>query len=83
MVRKGKKDFFEVMIAETKNSSTTMWKILNKLLPNERNKPLPNIIEYDGIEYDDGKTMAEAFNKHFTSVGRRVTQGLTGTNRDF
>ncbi len=42
---------------------------------------MPNIIEYDGNEYDEAKTMAEAFNKHFTSVGRRVTEGLTGTFR--
>ena len=75
--RKGKKDYFDVMIAESKNSNTTLRRVLDKLLRSSKGRKLPTSVEYEGSEYDDMKGMAEAFNKHFVSVGSKVTQGLS------
>ncbi len=81
LCRKGKKDYFEVMIAESKNSNTTLWRVLDRLLPCSKGRKLPNTVEYEGTEYDDMKGMAEAFNKHFVSVGRKVTEGLSSESK--
>ncbi len=46
MNRKGKKEYFEIMIAESKNSCSAMWKVLDKLLPGKKNTQMPKVIEY-------------------------------------
>jgi len=75
--------------AQTKSPHSELrktWQLINDALPTnkqKKNKKTINKIVTDGKKIEDFASIAEAFNQHFTTVGKTLSEKITAPSQYF
>ena len=64
------------MIDDNSNNLKGMWKIINKILDKRSNYSPPLLIIHEGQRVEKPAEIAEAFNRHFTSIGPKLAENI-------
>ena len=75
-IRKAKCNYNKKLIQENSDNPKTFWKTINKILPNEKKKRVPSVINIDGNLIIDRNKIANAFNLYFIGSVVRLTAFL-------
>ena len=76
-MRKTREQYFRDKCKEYRQSTSKLWKLINKLSNKENDKT--NLIEYlkiDNVEIYNGKVIAEELAKHFANVGKNFAEKI-------
>ena len=74
-----KREYFNGLINENADDPSKIWFTIRKLIP-KRNKNSLREIVHDGLHLSDSSSVANCFNKFFTSVGSRLRNALHPRN---
>ena len=83
LIRKSKKLLFNSEISAANGDSKKIWKIINENMNNVTNQnPIGPILVNDQL-ITDNKEMANQFNLHFSSVGKKVAERIPESSNHF
>ena len=74
-VAKCKSEYNLNLINEYKNNSGRLWNTVNDVTA-RKNVSRPSCIKADGVTYTESKSIAEAFNLHFKTIGSNLADLL-------
>ena len=74
-VAKCKSEYYLNLINENKNNSGRLCKTLNDVIA-RKNVSIPSSFKTDGVTYTEPKSIAEAFNLYFTTIGSKLADLL-------
>ena len=78
--RHDKYNFYKKLFEKIGNNSRNLWSVLNGLIGKSRNKhTITSILDRDNL-LTDSKSIANCFNNHFVSAGKKVQEGITKVN---
>lgn len=75
--KQAKRNYFERLLNNTSHSK--LWKNVNAILGKSQSKSQLSL-EIDGNRITDSKTICEAFNDHFSTIGLTLAENITKTN---
>ena len=75
-LKKAAVSYYSNMIDDNSNNPKGMWKIINKILDKRSNYSPPLLIIHEGQRVEKPAEIAEAFNRHFTSIGPKLAEKL-------
>ena len=70
-----KSEYYLNLINEYKNNSGRLWNTVNDVTA-RKNVSRPSCIKADGVTYTESKSIAEAFNLHFRTIGSNLADLL-------
>ena len=76
-MRRTREQYFRDKCSEYRQSTSKLWKLINKLSNKENDKT--NLIEYlkiGNVEIYSGKVITEEFAKHFAQVGKTFAEKI-------
>ena len=82
IMRKTREQYFRDKCKEYRQSTSKLWKLINKLSNKENDKT--NLIEYlkiDNVEIYNGKIISEELAKHFANVGKTYAEKIPSSLR--
>jgi Reverse transcriptase (RNA-dependent DNA polymerase) len=82
LVRASKKLHISNKLTENAKNPKKMWEILNEITKGKKGECKIEKIKVNDAELTDPKQIAEEFNKFFTSVGTKISEGIPLTNLD-
>ena len=68
-----KSKYFCNLIEESKSDSQKMWSTIKKVLPTNVTQQEVSSVMYNNKTYTNDKDIASVFNKHFSSIGHKLT----------
>ena len=75
-IRKLRSDYYYKKIEESTGDLKTTWKILKEVINKDQKTAEINKINVDSETVIDKKTISEALNQHFVSIGERLAGGI-------
>ena len=75
-LKKAAVSYYSNMIDDNSNNPKGMWKIINKILDKRSNYSPPLLIIHEGQRVEKPAEIAEAFNRHFTSIGPKLAENI-------
>ena len=75
-LKKAAASYYSNMIDDNSNNPKGMWKIINKVLDKHSNHSPPSSIIHEGQRVEKPAEIAEAFNRHFTSIGPKLAENI-------
>ena len=84
LIKKAKKFFYRDEINNANGNSKRIWSTINHALnkPTEMSQVIDKII-YNGDTLNDPKSIADAFNLHFTNIGNNTANSVPIVEKDF
>ena len=70
-----KSEYYLNLINENRNNSGRLCKTLNDVIA-RKNVSIPSSFKTDGVTYTEPKSIAEAFNLHFRTIGSNLADLL-------
>ena len=77
-IRLAKKRYFEDLFSRIRNNARKTWSVIRSIISQKSESGRVDIqsLVVDGVTLTDGRDIAEAFNVHFSSVGKKIDQSL-------
>ena len=73
LIRKSKKDYYINYFASFKENSKKLWSGVKEIIDNNVNNKIPILnIQVNGKLISDNKTIANSFNKYFTTIANKL-----------
>ena len=82
-IRKVKSDYYHSCIESNECNQSGMWQIVNQLTSLKTKSTCINQINSNGVLTNDSDEIAEAMNKHFTSIGPLLSDTIPNTGTCF
>ena len=76
IIRQARKKYFENSFNRYNNNIKNTWKTLNQLMGRKKSQSLPCTFSLDGINESNPKTIANAFNEHFSTVAIKLDASI-------
>ena len=84
-IRIAKQKYYDKLFDDIKNNIKKTWQTINSIMSRnvtKKNQCIKSLI-VDGITLHDDTEIAEAFNKHFSTVGKTIDESLPNLNNQF
>ena len=85
MMRKAQEEYYKDLFDEKQNGMKQMWKHLGVMLNPKRSKG-PHMIKRllsDGTNITENNAIAETMNKHFCTIGNKLTSKILKSQKSF
>ena len=85
IIRKSKCNYYKNYFDNNIKNSKSIWKGINELIENRKSSRGNDTIslKIEGIEVSNANTIAEEFNKHFTSIADKIRSNIALADADF
>ena len=83
-IRAAKRQHYFHSFQQHENDPNNTWRTINSVLSREKsNDDLPSFLTVDGQKIEDKKEMVNLFNKHFASIGEKLSNSIENCDASF
>lgn len=82
LLRKAEREYYDNLFLQHKTNFKKSWSIIKGVINKKQTKELPCKFNINGLLTSDGKTIANAFNNYFVTIGTNLANKIPATDKD-